>query len=395
MLLNLFSDKMRELDLEQAIALRDKIDMYAKILREPGGQNQTDLDEWKQFVMSFDSYQNLISDDCDTVEISQYVFRVVHEINQLASNLYRSATGYDLPIRAFNPLDDPRQSYAFQSPKLPTRAETFGGFDERRLKQQQQALNLSRREPTPSTISSTMTLNKNSYYHQEKRDSYSSETDSISLASASTPLHPSLNSTQEQCSGSDINYDALRIVHNLHTLLCIINQQMTSIAGLQAELNSRDNLKTKFRHNDQLEELRNMQDKLQEDKTVWLKQKEMQEKELEEQRATLASLQRQLREKEDDIKNQRDEVHAKMQDLYQGKITMSNVALPATIIVRTDDITPQPTQGSSDGAADTSGSATGATLSTERRKDKWRTPSSKSCKSTLHALFIFVQFLFC
>lgn len=373
---------MRELDLEQAIALRDKIDMYAKIIREPDGQSQTDLDDWKQFLMSFDSYQNLISDDCDTVEISQYVFRVVHEINQLASNLYRTATGYDLPIRAFNPLDDPRQSNAFQSPKLPTRAETFGGFDERRQKQQQQALNLARREPIASIINSTMNLNKSNNYHQEKRDSYSSETDSISLASASTPIHPSLSlSNPEQYSSADINYDALKVVHNLHTMLCIINQQMTSIASLQAELNSRDNSKTKFRHNDQLEELRNMQDKLQEDKMAWLKQKEIQEKELEEQRATLTALQRQLREKEDDIKIQRDEVHGKMQDLYQGKITMSNVALPATIIVRTDDITPQTTQGSSEGAADTSGSAAGATLSAERRKDKWRTPSSKSFKS--------------
>jgi septum formation inhibitor-activating ATPase MinD len=43
--------------------------------------------------------------------------------------------------------------------------------------------------------------------------------------------------------------------------------------------------------NDQLEELRNLQDRFQEEKTVWLKQKEAQEKELEEQKYTQKLLQ--------------------------------------------------------------------------------------------------------
>lgn len=54
--------------------------------------------------------------------------------------------------------------------------------------------------------------------------------------------------------------------------------------SLQNQLNDyRDNPKATYRHNDQLEELRNLQDKLQDEKTNWSKTREEQEQKLEEQ----------------------------------------------------------------------------------------------------------------
>ena len=96
----------------------------------------------------------------------------------------------------------------------------------------------------------------------------------------------------EKNSGRDYSQAALQVSHHLQTLLCIISQQMTTISSLQHQLNSfRENPKSVYRHNDQLEELRNLQDRLQEEKTVWLKQKEAQEKELEEQKQAQKLLQ--------------------------------------------------------------------------------------------------------
>lgn len=124
---------MRQKDLEQAILLENKVALQASYLQKLGIQGVPEPDGAETFLSSFSSYRDLITDDCDTVEITKRVFHTVHEISQLASNLYKSATGYDLPMRSFSSVGE-RQSDSYQSPKLPTRAETFGGFDERKSK---------------------------------------------------------------------------------------------------------------------------------------------------------------------------------------------------------------------------------------------------------------------
>lgn len=127
---------MRLKDLEQAILLEEKVALQASYLTEScGAQGAAEPDGYgaETFLASFGSYKELVTDDCDTLEITKRVFLTVHEISQLASNLYKSATGSELPLRSFSSVGE-RQSDAYQSPKLPTRAETFGGFDEKKAK---------------------------------------------------------------------------------------------------------------------------------------------------------------------------------------------------------------------------------------------------------------------
>lgn len=124
---------MRLKDIEQALLLEEKVRLHAKILLESGARNITEPSGIESFLTNFESYKELITDDCDTVEISRRIFHTIQEISQLASNLYKAATGFELPTR-FSAIGD-RNAEQFQSPKLPTRAETFGGFDERRQKQ--------------------------------------------------------------------------------------------------------------------------------------------------------------------------------------------------------------------------------------------------------------------
>lgn len=210
------------------------------------------------------------------------------------------------------------------------------------------------------------------------RDSYSSETDTISAPIAS-PLSRSGNHPHSQ----EHHYEALQVSHHLHTLLCIINQQMTTIASLQAQVNVyRDNPKTMYRHNDQLEELRNLQDRLQEEKTTWLKQKEMQEKELDERRHQQEALQKQIRAEQEDIKQQREQLYRKMEKLSnQGILLATNVALPSPVITSSaDDLSHHHHHHSSGGPDEhhTDGCTSGGSSGTDKRKDKWRSTSSKS-----------------
>lgn len=185
----------------------------------------------------------------------------------------------------------------------------------------------------------------------------------------------------------DINYEALQASHNLYSVLAIVNQQMTTIASLNAQLNAhRENPKSIYRHNDQLEELRNLQDKIQEEKTEWLKRKEQQERELYDEKSELETLKIKLRAEQLDIEQQRDALHKKMQILSnQGRISSSNVALsPTSIVCSSSDDAGHQTPHSNIGAScsnltvdDHTDLGSNSLNAEHRRKDKWRSASSK------------------
>lgn len=125
---------MRLKDLEQAILLQQKLALQASLLREFGAHGVYDeacgVDS---FVPNFGSYKEIVGENCDTVELSRIVLEAIQETSHLAASLYNSATGQELPMRPFNSVSD-RHSDVYLPPKLPTRAETFGGFDERKNK---------------------------------------------------------------------------------------------------------------------------------------------------------------------------------------------------------------------------------------------------------------------
>lgn len=162
---------------------------------------------------------------------------------------------------------------------------------------------------------------------------------------------------------------------------------MTTIASINSQLNSiRENPKSIYRHNDQLEELRNLQDKIQDEKTGWTKRREQEERDLADQKQELEVLRTKLRAEQIDIGQQRDELHKKMQILSnQGILPSSNLALsPTSIVCSTSDDSGHSVAHSALGASasnltvddhDLGGSNS---LSSEhRRKDKWRSASSK------------------
>lgn len=99
--------------------------------------------------------------------------------------------------------------------------------------------------------------------------------------------------------GREQQLAAVQLSHYVYTLLCIISQLMTSVDTLQSQLatcrahgsDTGDSRKPQYRPNQQLEELRNLQDKLSAEKQQWHQVRDVEEKELEGRRLELLRLQ--------------------------------------------------------------------------------------------------------
>jgi A-kinase anchor protein 13 len=357
---------MRQKDFEQAMALEEKIALHLEVLLNRQGTFVPNAAEQfspgvNTFISNFGSYRDLVLDDCDPIEIWKRTLIAVQDISQLASSLYTAATGLPLS-RSFSSVGE-RQSEVYISPTLPKRAETFGGFDERRSKQSYIPLT---RDVVLSTLSPGYFSNRD---HSEKRESTTSDFDSMSTSNMTDASAE--HATTEML--KDNNFAALQVSHNLHTLLCIISQQMTTIQSLQSQLNNyRENPKM-YRHNDQLEELRNLQDRLQEEKTSWLKQKEQQEKELDEEKKKQKALQEQIKKEQQDIQSQREQLYRKMEILSsQGLLISPNVAIPVNS--SPSNVGNEDTQSIA-GMDEHHIDGVGSNNVTDRRKDRWSKPT--------------------
>lgn len=94
--------------------------------------------------------------------------------------------------------------------------------------------------------------------------------------------------------GKEQQYAAVQLSHYVYTLLCIISQLMTSNESMQAQMMTMkgggDGSK-QYRHNQQLEELRNLQDRFSGEKAAWAMTRDQEAKDLDEKRTELLKLQ--------------------------------------------------------------------------------------------------------
>ncbi|KAL5289557.1 hypothetical protein ACFFRR_009568 [Megaselia abdita] len=284
--------KLHQIDMQHAIILEEKIRTQLDILKENRSTSKNSQTMAEDFFKKMTSYKELLGENVDSTKILENVLMSIHDISQLASSLYTAATG--LPVsRSISSVGE-KQSETFASPILPKRAETFSGFDDKR-----------KSSPWKDAILSTFPI----------------------LNASNTHKGTIMNVNTENICMKDSNLVALEIAHNLHTLLCIICQQMTKITDLEIELESFCK-NEKCSYKDQLEELRNLQDKLQEEKNAWMKQKEQQENELEQQRSKQEETQKQMKMQQEDIKEQREQLYRKMEMLsMQGLLLSPNTPI--------------------------------------------------------------------
>lgn len=140
--------------------------------------------------------------------------------------------------------------------------------------------------------------------------------------------NPDEKDGQELETNKDQQWAAIRLSHHVYTLLCIINNQMTTIDSLQAQLvackegsmgkssNSRPN------PNRQLEELRNLQDQLCREKAAFRAASQQEKTQLEEERVELARQREQLAAEQRDVTQQRDQLYRRLEALERQGVTL-------------------------------------------------------------------------
>ncbi|ALC38885.1 CG10188 [Drosophila busckii] len=370
-------EKMRQKDIEQALLLEEKLMLQFNLLKQqqPFGDVATNANgSAANFLAAFGSYKELVSSDCDTFELWRRVLNTVQDISQLAASIYSAATGQ--PVSRTVSSVGEKQSVLYASPTLPKRAETFAGFDEKRGKLPAGKLVLTPRLQELEEKRELKTCNEATQPPQQ-------------LQLHASTLPPGGVSKEH-------NYAVLQVSHHLHTLLCIISQQLTCIHSLQLQLalyretaRSTSGASASYTHKDQLEELRNLQDKLQEEKTVWLRQKQQQMDELAEMRAQQLQLQQQIKAEQEDVRQQREQLYRKMELLSsQGLLLSPSTPLPALAPVALPEeaheldtptaTTPTTTAGG--------GGGVGTTSTMDRRKDKWLNSAASNKTPPVHLM---------
>ncbi|XP_017152253.2 rho guanine nucleotide exchange factor 18 [Drosophila miranda] len=354
-------EKMRQKDIEQALLLEEKMMLQLNLLKEQhpfGDVTGSSNGSAANFLAALGSYKDLVSADCDTGELWRRVLNTVQDISQLASTIYTAATG--LPVSRTLSSVGEKQSDQYASPTLPKRAETFAGFDEKRGK-----------------LGSKLVLTPRLQELEETKRETKNTASAGAVQVAEEPL--------------ESNYAVLQVSHHLHTLLCIISQQMTSIQSLQLQLALyRESPRTSaYTHKDQLEELRNLQDKLQEEKTAWQRQKLQQQEELTEMRAQQLQLQQEIKAEQEDVRQQREQLYRKMELLSsQGLLLSPSTPLPPMPVASNHQSNaPTPAPLGDDSHETDNGLGVSVAIGTpsvvgtaDRRKEKWLSGSS-SCKT--------------
>ncbi|XP_065167145.1 rho guanine nucleotide exchange factor 18 isoform X2 [Atheta coriaria] len=361
---------LRQKDIEQALLLEEKMSLQLRLLAAAG------IDP-----PSPPSYRHLVSENADTNQMWKDVLTAVHEVSQLASVLFRTGTNLSRSVSSAGE----HQSETYVSPILPKRAETFGGYDN----SNQGPLKLLGRKLQPSGVSTPANPDLENLKPGDTR-LFERLPYRNCVLSAPPPMTngntPSVGENVQQESllilGREQQYAAIQLSHYVYTLLCIISQLMTTNESLQAHMMTMKGGDKHYKHNQQLEELRNLQDKLSGEKAAWAANKEQEAKELDEKRGELLKLQEQIRADQSDIAQQREQLYRKMEVLTsQGLLISPNVALPVT--AQLDDSSTHSSEESSP-QSDSSAAITGAASSggsthstTERRKDpKWIKGSS-------------------
>lgn len=382
-------EKMRQKDIEQALLLEEKLMLQFNLLKQQQPFSDINTNNTNgnaaNFLAAFGSYKELVSTECDTAELWRRVLNTVQDISQLAASIYTASTG--LPVSRTVSSVGEKQSVLYASPTLPKRAETFAGFDEKRGKLGRDA---------SGKLSTLQVLSPRLQELEEKRE-LKTPTTEREQPQPQLQLHASTMPANSK----EHNYAVLQVSHHLHTLLCIISQQMTCIQSLQLQLalyrESPRNSSSgggsgaaAYTHKDQLEELRNLQDKLQEEKTVWLRQKQQQLDELTELKAQQLQLQQQIKAEQEDVRQQREQLYRKMELLSsQGLLLSPSTPLPTLApamapVAVPEDAHELDTPGGCSVTTSTPSTATSSTI--DRRKEKWLSGSSNCKTPPVHLL---------
>ncbi|XP_075216906.1 rho guanine nucleotide exchange factor 18 cysts [Lycorma delicatula] len=344
---------LRQKDMEQALILEDKMALQLRLVAVAAGAAGVQVPEPP-------SYCHLVTEETDTSKTWKEVLSALRKVNQLASSLYASGTNLSRSVSSVGE----HQSEAYVSPTLPKRAETFGGFDNANKEQGPLNKNLLKKQHQQQLQQLQQLQQQQLLQLQQQYQQQHSREPSISCSPVSTPDSTLPNKPKPSVDwsvppdlpallslGREQQLAAMQLSHHVYTLTCIISQQMTSIESLQAQLAACKaqlsceeggtvgrGTRPMYRHNQQLEELRNLQDRLTQEKETWQRERESEEKELEERREQLLRLQEQVRIEQADVTQQREQLYRKLETLQsQGILIGHNLPAGASPVNASSD----------------------------------------------------------
>ncbi|XP_032669735.1 rho guanine nucleotide exchange factor 18-like isoform X4 [Odontomachus brunneus] len=303
--------ELRKKDAEQALLFEEKMSLQMRLLHVANiwSANESDNERIEKEVPDYTRFAHNEGTDA---QLWQEALMAVREATRLASSLSFSAGGATLS-RSLSSAGE-RHSEAYVPPALcvPRRAETFAGFDHNKEG------NKERHPVRDSNV--VIPVPKLGELPKESPDE---------------------KEGQELETNKDQQLAAIRLSHHVYTLLCIINNQMTTIEGLQAQLaackegssmpmtrtsNSRPN------SNRQLEELRNLQDQLCREKAAFRAASQQEKSQLDEERTELARQREQLVAEQRDVTQQRDQLYRRLEALERQGVTLVGSSASSTTI---------------------------------------------------------------
>ncbi|CAB0008490.1 unnamed protein product [Nesidiocoris tenuis] len=294
------SELLKQNDRQLAQVLEEKMVLQMKLLAGLGVEN-TSIQP---------NYTELVSEPLSHDQIRKTVDSAIKKAHQITKSLYMCPANLSRSVSSVGE----HQSEAYKSPILPKRAETFSGFDSQPVNTR---LSLLKTEPEKNDV--------NSGLKSSTEDVVSSEGDPSGPASF-------LDSQDYQAAIAHLS-------HHVYTLSCIVSRQMTSIDSLESELTALKSHggiegRPEYRRNQQLEELRNLQDKLQSEREIWQRQRDSESKELDQKKEDLSKLQEQIKESQADIAQQREQLYRKLEALSSQGIVVG----PTMIVTSPDSI---------------------------------------------------------
>jgi len=249
--------QLRGRDMELGRVMEDKMRLLAEMLDEIGVEHNLAQVRYTQLMQE----RNMVLTQEDLLQELQ-------EASRLAGAVYTSGSPLGRSVSSVGE----RQSDGYESPSLPKRAETFGGFD---------------------------------IDGRVRRRSESAD------GMPTTPPLMTLDASQQAA--------AAQLTHHLNNILSMVAEHFTSLHGLKVELAECKERAAlgwgRYKHNQQLQELRAAQDQLQEERRHWQALKEEQERDYKAKEESMVKLQATLEQEKKDVEQQRDKLYRKLEAL--------------------------------------------------------------------------------
>merc|ERR1719394_878893 len=277
------TSELRGKDMELARLLEDKMRVLAEMLDELGVEQPLEAGQTK--------YLHLVQEKEGGSVTKEELLQQVAEAAKLASSLYSSNLG-----RSVSSVGE-HQSEGYESPSLPRRAETFGGFDNGAV-------------AAPTSGSGTPKTGDSNKTKRDNTVGASSPLEQLGVPPTTPPLL-GLDQAEQTV--------AVQMTHYLNNIMCMVSEHFTSLQSIKVELSECKERATlgygRYKHNQQLEELRNLQEQLTQERRVWQQSRDEQEREIGDKQEQMNKMQADLMQEKKDVEEQRNKLYRKLEAL--------------------------------------------------------------------------------